>query len=157
VLLRRSCFDNAGLFDEDLASGADYDMWLRISKEFDVDFIDEPLVFYNVHNHRISTNYESLTSGLEAQLTKHYSVLAQNRKTCSARYLSLGVLYCYQGQVVKGRQAFFKAIRLFPFEPRNYFNLCLSLLGGSNFKKIKEFKEKHLGWFNRPDAMRGRS
>ena len=157
VLLRRSCFNNVGLFDEELASGADYDMWLRISKEFDVDFINEQLVFYNVHNNRISTNYESLTSGLEAQLRKHDSVLARNRKSYSERYLSLGVLYCYQGQLVKGRQAFFKAIRLFPFELKNYFNLCLSFLGGSNFKKIKEFKETHLGCFNWTDSMRGRS
>jgi glycosyltransferase involved in cell wall biosynthesis len=156
VLLRRSCFDNAGLFDEDLASGADYDLWLRISKEFEVDFINEPLVFYNVHNNRISTNYESLTSGLEAQLRKHDTALARNKRTHSERYLSLGVLYCYQGQLVKGRQAFLKAIRLFPFELRNYFNLCLSLLGVSNFKKIKEFKQNHLGGFNWT-SMRGRS
>ena len=157
VLLRRSCFDTTGLFDEDLASGADYDMWLRISKDFEVDFINEQLVFYHVHNNRISTNHESLTSGLEAQLRKHDSVLAQNRKTYSERYLSLGVLYCYQGQLVKGRQAFFKAIRLFPFDLRNYFNLCLSLLGGNNFKKIKEFKETHLGCFSWTHSMRGRS
>jgi tetratricopeptide (TPR) repeat protein len=156
VLLRRSCFDNAGLFDEDLAAGADYDLWLRISQEFEVDFINEPLVFYNVHNNRISTNYESLTSGLEAQLRKHDAALARNKRTHSERYLSLGVLYCYQGQLVKGRQAFLKAIRLFPFELRNYFNLCLSLLGVSNFKKIKEFKQNHLGGFNWT-SMRGRS
>jgi glycosyltransferase involved in cell wall biosynthesis len=157
VLLRRSCFDKAGLFDEDLASGADYDMWLRIAKEFEVDFINEQLVFYNVHNNRISTNYESLTSGLEAQLRKHNSVLARDRKRYSERYLSLGIFYCYQGQVVKGRQAFCKAIRLFPLEPRNYFNLCLSFLGGRNFKKIKEFKENHLGWVNWSDSLRRRS
>ena len=157
VLLRRSCFDKAGLFDEDLASGADYDMWLRIAKEFEVDFINERLVFYNVHNSRISTNYESLTSGLEAQLRKHNSVLARDRRRYSERYLSLGIFYCYQGQVMKGRQAFFKAIRLFPLEPRNYFNLCLSLLGGRNFKKIKEFKDNHLGWVNWSDSLRRRS
>jgi glycosyltransferase involved in cell wall biosynthesis len=157
VLLRRSCFDKAGLFDEDLASGADYDMWLRIAKEFEVDFINEQLVFYNVHNNRISTNYESLTSGLEAQLRKHNSVLARDRRRYSERYLSLGIFYCYQGQVMKGRQAFFKAIRLFPLEPRNYFNLCLSLLGGRNFKKIKEFKDNHLGWVNWSDSLRRRS
>jgi glycosyltransferase involved in cell wall biosynthesis len=157
VLLRRSCFDKAGLFDEDLASGADYDMWLRIAKEFEVDFINEQLVFYNVHNNRISTNYESLASGLEAQLRKHNSVLARDRRRYSERYLSLGIFYCYQGQVMKGRQAFFKAIRLFPLEPRNYFNLCLSLLGGRNFKKIKEFKDNHLGWVNWSDSLRRRS
>ena len=130
-------------------------MWLRLSKECEVDYVHEPLVYYNVHSNRISTNYESLTRGLEAQLRKHDSALARSRKTYSERYLSLGVLYCYQGRVAKGRQAFFKAIRLFPFEPRNYFNLGLSLLGGSNFRKIKEFKQNHAG-FNWTHSMRGR-
>jgi glycosyltransferase involved in cell wall biosynthesis len=144
VLLRRRCLNKAGLFDEDLASGADYDMWLRVAREFEVDFIDEPLVRYSVHDRRISTNYDSLAQGLEAQLRKHHAVLARHKKTCSERYLWLGVIYCYQGRVAQGRRAFFQAIRMFPLEPRNYFNLCLSWLGASNFKKIKDFKENHL-------------
>jgi glycosyltransferase involved in cell wall biosynthesis len=31
LLLRKSCFDEAGVFDEDLPSAADLDMWLRIA------------------------------------------------------------------------------------------------------------------------------
>ena len=43
--------------------GADYDLWLRLSKEFDIEYIPEPLVLYAVHPHRISTNRESLIRG----------------------------------------------------------------------------------------------
>lgn len=33
LLLRKSCFDEAGLFDEDLKSAVDFDMWLRIARD----------------------------------------------------------------------------------------------------------------------------
>ncbi len=54
----------------------------------------------------------------------------------------LGVLYCYKGEVQKGRKVFRKSMRMNPFEIRNYFNFGLSLLGASGFKKLKKAKEK---------------
>jgi hypothetical protein len=54
------------------------------------------------------------------------------------------VYYCYNRKIKEGRKAFLKAIRIYPFEIRNYFNLGLSLLGADAFKKLKEAKEKYL-------------
>jgi len=144
VLLRRSCFENTGLFDEGLASGADYDLWLRVSKEFDIEYILEPLVLYTVHAHRISTNRESLIRGMEAQLKKNAAIFSTSTKSYSQRYLFLGVHYCYLGDLRKGREAFAKAIRLYPFEIRYYYNLCLSLLGVDTFRKMKDFRDNRL-------------
>jgi glycosyltransferase involved in cell wall biosynthesis len=143
VLLRRVCFENTGWFDETLPSGVDYDMWLRLSKQFDIDCIPEPLVLYTVHANSISTNHETRIRGAEAQFKKYGSFFAKNRKGYSRRYLSLGVHYCYQGDLTKGREAFFNGIKLNPFEVRHYFNFCLSLLGADTFRRFKKFKESH--------------
>ena len=142
VLVRRVCFETVGVFDEELAAGADYDMWLRIAKEFDIDYIREPLVLYNVHGNRISTNYDSMIRGMEAMSEKYDQLFTLNSRNYSYYYLSLGVLYCYTGDIRKGRKCLFKAIRLYPFEIRHYFNICLSFLGAYHFRKIKELKEK---------------
>jgi hypothetical protein len=85
-----------------------------------------------------TSNYDAVISGLEAQERKYGAWFASNRKSHSLRYNSLGVLYCYQGHLAKGREALIKAIKIYPYEPRHYFNLCLSCVGASNFKKLKQ-------------------
>jgi glycosyltransferase involved in cell wall biosynthesis len=44
VMLRRSLFDQVGLFDENLPACEDYDLWLRISCKYPVHLIDKPLI-----------------------------------------------------------------------------------------------------------------
>jgi glycosyltransferase involved in cell wall biosynthesis len=141
VLIRRVCFEKIGLFDEELASGADYDMWLRISKEFEIDYIREPLVYYTVHGDSISTNHESMVRGLEGLLRKHAPYFELDSKNYSRRYSSLGINYCFSGNTKKGREALLRAIKLYPFEVRHYYNLCLSLLGADNFKRMKRQRD----------------
>ena len=44
VVVRRECFDRAGLFDESLAASEDWDMWLRTSVYYRFFFVDRVLV-----------------------------------------------------------------------------------------------------------------
>jgi len=143
VMLRKQCFDVVGLFDESLAAGADWDLWLRISKEFDIEYLAEALVWYRVHGHSISTNHDSQIQGVEGLLRKHGQVLAQCRKSYSSLHLALGVYYCYRGDLKRGRKAFIKAIRAFPFDPRCYYNLSLSLAGAENFRTLKNLRNTY--------------
>lgn len=49
VLIKRTVFDAVGLFDEKLRAGEDWDMWLRISRNFLVDYCPEELVLIRLH------------------------------------------------------------------------------------------------------------
>jgi GT2 family glycosyltransferase len=44
VMMRRSAFDHAGSFDQRFGYWADVDMWLRLAEDFDVCYIDKPLI-----------------------------------------------------------------------------------------------------------------
>ena len=44
VMIRRSLFDEVGLFDETLPACEDYDLWLRITWKYPVHLIDTPLI-----------------------------------------------------------------------------------------------------------------
>jgi len=44
VMIRRSLFDEVGLFDEDMPVCEDYDLWLRISSRYPIHLIDEDLL-----------------------------------------------------------------------------------------------------------------
>jgi glycosyltransferase involved in cell wall biosynthesis len=152
-LLRRECFEKVGLFDENLPSSQDFDMWVRLSKEFHFEFIKEPLVKYSFHEKRISTDIEKKIKGIEIILERYGQLLSSNRRSHSQSYLSLGILYCYNGNTKKGRESLLKAIKLYPYEIRTYFYLALSLLGANAFKKLGKTKQKIVAQLN-PKSVR---
>jgi len=139
VLVKRECFDKIGLFDESLPSFQDYDLWIRISKWFHFDSVKEPQLKYHVHQKKIWGNLEALNQGIDIMLRK-YGNSHSFRKYLSYQYLNLGVSYCYKGDTDAARKSYLQAIRLYPFEIRHYFNLCLSMLGPAGFVKIKKAK-----------------
>ncbi|MBX6378897.1 MAG: glycosyltransferase, partial [Clostridia bacterium] len=54
TLIRRSCFDAVGLFDEELLQSHDYDLWVRLSVHTLFGHVPRPLVKYRVHGGNLS-------------------------------------------------------------------------------------------------------
>jgi glycosyltransferase involved in cell wall biosynthesis len=48
VLVRRSCFDELGLFDPELRTGEDWDMWIRLAGSYSSCYISRPLCVYRM-------------------------------------------------------------------------------------------------------------
>ena len=142
ILLRRKCFEKCHLFDESMPTSSDYDMWIRISKKFSFEIVKIPLVKYHINENSLTFNYEKMIRGREILFEKYDKFFKRYPKEYGKEYLHLGILYCYEGEVQKGMRAFSKAIRMNPFDIRNYFNVSLSLLGAERFKKLKKAKEK---------------
>ena len=142
VLLRRECFDRAGRFDEKIKFGVDYDMWIRISRLYDFETINEPLLRYAVHPHRLSADTPTMLEGKEAQLAKYADYFAGDRRSYGRYLLWLGVLYCYNRKLAEGRAALRRSIRIYPFEIRPYINLFFSLWGSENFIRMKSLKDR---------------
>ncbi len=143
ILIRKKCLEDVGLFDEKLASFQDYDLWIRISKKFQFEYINRVLYRYYVHDKKIWTNPQALSNGLDIIVNKYCTNDLAVRKHFSLQFLSVGVMFCYSGNLKKGRKAYWKAIKLYPFEIRHYFNLFLSLMGAENFLKMKTLKQKY--------------
>jgi glycosyltransferase involved in cell wall biosynthesis len=49
-MIRRSIFDEIGLFDERLAGFQDFDMWIKICLGHDIHLMDDRLTLYRVHD-----------------------------------------------------------------------------------------------------------
>jgi glycosyltransferase involved in cell wall biosynthesis len=58
VLVRRECFDEAGLFDPELRMGEDWDMWLRLADQYSSCYVPQALALCNEWNEpaRYSSN-----------------------------------------------------------------------------------------------------
>lgn len=78
-LIRYECFDNVGLFDERFRSCQDWDMWLRISREYKISCDRKILaVSHWDSNDRISTNYRRKNQGYGLILKKYFKHIKRN-------------------------------------------------------------------------------
>jgi glycosyltransferase involved in cell wall biosynthesis len=57
TLLRRTCLERTGVFDERLRMGIDWDLWLRLSLICEFDFIAEPKYLYRMWSGQMSHNW----------------------------------------------------------------------------------------------------
>ena len=146
VLVRRSCLQQIGWFDENLPCSQDYDLWIRISKGFFFDCVRLPLFKYSVHGNKISTDTEARYRGLDI-IKKKYRSAPLSKKYYTHVYIDLGITHCLAGDMKRGRKAFLTAIRLSPIQTRGYFNLCLSFLGSQEFARTKNLTRKVLASF----------
>src|SRR5699024_11926776 len=80
VLIRKEALNECGFFNTEMESGQDYELWLRLSKKYKIDYVDIPLVNYYAHEgERISTNVNKKIQGLEQIIKLNYLYLQEHR------------------------------------------------------------------------------
>ena len=129
VVVRKSCFDSLGPFDESLAMGIDWDRWLRISTMFQFDYCEEPFIFYRVgHNGQMSRNLLErirCADRIIAKFTNDFPGAITPQVMKEATYYSCclraGVLRQYGFKY--SLKNFLQAISLFPYRRRAYISL----------------------------------
>ena len=72
VLIKRSVFSDVGLFDQDLRACEDWDMWMRIAKQYQFDFINEPLVSIRIHQNNMQKDGMRMLSAELMVLNKFF-------------------------------------------------------------------------------------
>jgi len=116
VLIRRECFDQAGLFAEDLFPPADWDMWLRISERYQIGYIGEPLSKYRVSSQWNFRNIDRFERENEIVLERFFARNTDVRKTLKNKayarhYLTMAKYYLVQGQDDRARQYLVEALK----------------------------------------------
>jgi glycosyltransferase involved in cell wall biosynthesis len=53
ALIRKELLKKTGGFDETLAACEDWDLWIRVSQQCLIEYVDEPLLRYKAHKHNI--------------------------------------------------------------------------------------------------------
>ena len=71
VVVRRCCFD-VGLFDRNLRSVEDWDMWIRLASRYPFAVIKEPLVRYRLHSSNMSKNWQVMEEGYHLVIEKAF-------------------------------------------------------------------------------------
>jgi glycosyltransferase involved in cell wall biosynthesis len=79
VMVKRSVFDDVGLFDESLICAQDYDLWLRIARNYEIYSVNEILVRYR--------NVPSSISKDPERGINDYSIILQKQLDADPEYL----------------------------------------------------------------------
>lgn len=140
ILIKKECLARVGLFDENLPSCQDWDMWIRISRHYQIDFVDQTLFIHYVHENRISTNYEARTQGTKILIEKISEDIASKPKIISHHHFGNSKLFYLMDDRRRGKSELMKAVRLNPINARYFTYFIYSLLGLNPFKPLPIFK-----------------
>jgi glycosyltransferase involved in cell wall biosynthesis len=79
VLVAGSVFSKAGCFDENLTACEDWDMWIRIARDYPIDFIDKPLVKVRRHPASMQQNILNMEQATFSVLNKYWTEQASEQ------------------------------------------------------------------------------
>jgi len=137
VMLRRTCIETPFLFDPQLRSDEDYDLWARLSAHNVVAAIDEPLCFYHLHSGTITERMDAVTRNgilVQERVMRMPEFAALPMKSKSPFYTVCGTRHLRLGSRREARRYFLQAITCDPRYRRAYLMLMLSLFGRSGYE-----------------------
>lgn len=137
VMIRKECFDKLGMFDEKLPFWLEWDICLRVARDYDFKFIDEPLM---IHHHSPNTSHYSelaIIKGTIAILDKFFEEFKKDDiRLLAERYFNAGAGLCIDDdptEFLPGKKCIWKAAALRPWQIKYLFVGLASLSGPSLF------------------------
>ncbi|WP_419663486.1 glycosyl transferase, family II [Desulfosarcina variabilis str. Montpellier] len=98
TVVRSDCFNRLGVFDESLAMGIDWDLWLRFSTRYLFDYVDEPLLIYRIgHSGQMSKNVLKRQSCSDRIMDKFRRAYPKEVNASTDRK-AMAFTYCNRGE-----------------------------------------------------------
>jgi len=141
-LIRKSCFDKAGMFDERFKRFIDLDLFIRISRHYYFCYIDKPLIRYSISEDSVSKDLESLVEAQELILKKYYQDIREDEGVYVKYLYEIGTLRCQLGKTENGRDYLLKALKVRPLNLKAMLALLVSFLGNKSYLFLVKMKRK---------------
>jgi glycosyltransferase involved in cell wall biosynthesis len=137
-LVKKTCFDEVGLFDEDSNICEDYDMWLRISVNHKIGLIKQPLIKYRINQNGHCRSNIKVSSLRErtAFLKSIASYQGDRENLKKEKFYGLamrtGDSFFYNKSYKEASSAYLEAARLNKFDIksswRHFLSTCIAIL-----------------------------
>lgn len=126
IMVKKSVLNDIGLFDENMLSNQDWELFLRISKKYKIDYVDEFLVNYYVHNSgNISSNPIKKLQGWNYLYTLYDNYLEDNRDI--KNYWDLNMISIYYKNRLYGKSILYM-LKTFIYSPLKFFSYFYKVL-----------------------------
>jgi glycosyltransferase involved in cell wall biosynthesis len=129
IMIKRECFERIGLFDESLESSQEYDLYIRMAKEYHFDVLREPLVTCNLfESHSISADEDAQVQGAKKLLMKYANDMPRISLLRGQFNFRIGIALSRKNQITEGRKHLLSAVLSYPYELKYWANFLLSIL-----------------------------
>jgi len=92
-VVRKEVLEKCGTFDESLSMGIDWDLWLRVSSQYQFRFVNEAMLFYRVgHSGQMSQNIEERQRCSDRIMT---NFIEKNRPLLKPRWIRKAWAYTF--------------------------------------------------------------
>lgn len=129
AMIRREVIEKVGWLDESLATGEDYDFWLRVSQQFRSDKLARTLAYYRMHAASITqvprkenNEYKVLLKTVAAYGLKGPNGVAVSESALRGRLFQLcfghGYFHIRSGDPKVAQEAFSAALKHAPLNPK---------------------------------------
>lgn len=146
ILVRKALFNQIGYFDARLKFTEDWDIWIRIMRDYQYANINKPLARYYFYQENTTNTLPNLTkiSSYFYIIKKHYKLFNRLPRALSFNYKQIATLFVLDQNRKQGIKYLQKAIKTSPFILRNYINLLVLLAGEKFYIEILNLKKKIL-------------
>ncbi len=142
VIVRNEALKKVGLFDETFEAAENWDLWIRVTQFYEVNFVDEALLKYRKHSGNMSSNNTLMLDATHSILEKYClntnieGVAAEACEIATANYYyRVGVYQTSVGDYSTARANFKKANKFVP----NYLDCDIRIIRSYLGKGLNEF------------------
>ena len=147
AVAKKKTLEQVGLFDESLRVADDYDLWLRLSKDHRIDYVDEELIKYRVCDNsiggRVGNKSTICLDILDRFIKKYYngkyprpSVI---RLAISEKYNLLGDYHLAGSRHLNAFAAYSRSAQYDTFNWRRYYSIIRSFVPISVVSRLRSF------------------
>lgn len=150
VMVRKRVLDDVGAFTPQLRACENWELWTRISRKYELDFIDEELAYYRQHGNNMSRNIdwmiENRLKAIRHNHEQYKNVVANERALTNEAYFmayrGFGGVYLGNLELSKARRYIALAIKHKPTSWRCYVWFLQACLGRGVLVFLRGAKEK---------------
>jgi glycosyltransferase involved in cell wall biosynthesis len=140
VMVSKKAADDIKGFDESLRHREDADFYYRLSKNFNIEYIDDIIMKYYVHPGTLSSQHAEKLFYMLKFMDQYKDELKTPKKRLSELQERLGELYAVNGQTKNAVSTFGMAYFNNPKRVANIAKLFLTFLGSRRYKKIRRIQ-----------------
>ena len=116
VVVKKMCYEKVGGFDQSIRFGEDWDLWIRISREYELFYLTDPLVYYRNHVVSLTSSNNQYNFEIWHSLNrKHCTGFRQKLQAESWRNLNKAFYYGAASEPVKEISFLIKSLLQWPW------------------------------------------
>lgn len=136
-MLKKSVVESLGFYNEDVPTGEDWELYLRLAEKYPIDYTIEPVVKIRDHEGPRLGDRLKDAARLEMLIMKRYGYIFEKEKRLKSLYLQkIGGKFVRVGDLQTGRKYIAEAIKADPSNRKAYVQYMLSIMGQSLYNHI---------------------